>query len=97
MPTCLSLWCVLCHQRSQIVTDSCLQAEKVTSWVRPLEGSANGIVVTLPAKYRVGPKNLSSITPTLMSQQVPDDYYHVVKPKIKRKIDAAGDAEPDTR
>lgn len=30
-----------------------LQADKVTNWVRPIEGGTSGIVVTLPAKYRV--------------------------------------------
>ncbi|KAF9642412.1 hypothetical protein BDM02DRAFT_3133104 [Thelephora ganbajun] len=55
-------------------------AEKTTNWIRLLEGAANGVVVTLPSKYRV-----------------PDDYFHLVKPRIKHKVEATGDADVNSR
>jgi hypothetical protein len=43
-------------------------------------------------KYR-GPLLIVS---TLTPPQVPDDHFHLVKPKIKHKIEAAHDGNADT-
>jgi len=51
--SCQYLLCVLFLKLPKLTTDPYLQADKVTNWIRPLEGGANGVVVTLPPKYRV--------------------------------------------